>query len=109
MYEFECLVQQTEYIVKKHSITKRGLWRMIDIRFDIMASLIRGKCVTIIKNLLSYEKNQHLHIPRCRSWGGQIKETDLEIAIKFTKSNYHEDTIIIRCLLNYYSDNAVKS
>ena len=52
-----------------------------------------------------------MHIPRCYSWDGKIKETDLEIAIKCMEGDTieREDTIIIKYLLDYYSDNAVKT
>jgi hypothetical protein len=109
--QFEELIQQTECIVKKYLNKKCGLWRMLDIRFNIMANLIRGNCISIIKSILSaksdYGKNKHLHIPRCYSWYGKIKKTDLEIAIECTERGYRKDTILVRYLLDYYSDNAV--
>ncbi|CAB4493724.1 uncharacterized protein OCT59_018961 [Rhizophagus irregularis] len=112
-HQFDDLVQQTERIIKKYLTKSFGLWRMLDIRFDIMANLIRGNCTYIIKNILfsiSDGKNNHLHIPRCNSWGGQlIKETDLETAIVCTKGGYRKDTIIVKYLLDYYSNNALKS
>ena len=85
---------------------------MLDIRFDIMANLIRGDCVSIIKNILSSEsngKNMNLHIPRCYSWEQIKKETDLEIAIRCTEGGYRKDTLIVKYLLDYYSDNAIKN
>ncbi|GES77851.1 hypothetical protein GLOIN_2v1870320 [Rhizophagus clarus] len=111
-HEFEYLVQQTESIIKKYLNKNHGLWRMFDIRFDIMANLIRGNCVSLIKNILSYDsdkKEKYLHIPRCYSWDGKIKETDLEIAIKSSEGRYRKDTIIIKYLLDYYSDNSLKT
>ncbi|CAG8665194.1 15529_t:CDS:2 [Rhizophagus irregularis] len=111
-HEFEYLVQQTEYIIKKYLIKNHSLWRMMDIRFDIMANLIRGNCVSIIKNMLFFDfnkKEKNLHIPRCYSWDGRIKETDLEIAIKCSEGGYRKDTIIVKYLLDYYSDNALKT
>jgi hypothetical protein len=112
-HQFDDLIQQTEHIIKKYLTRKCGLWRMLDIRFDIMANLIRGNCTYIIKNILfsiSDRKNNYLHIPRCYSWGGQVrKETDLEIAIACTKGGYRKDTIIVKHLLDYYSNNALNS
>ncbi|PKC08483.1 hypothetical protein RhiirA5_477038 [Rhizophagus irregularis] len=111
-HEFEYLVQQTEYIIKKYLIKNHSLWRMMDIRFDIMANLIRGNCVSIIKNMLFLDfnkKEKNLHIPRCYSWDGRIKETDLEIAIKCSEGGYRKDTIIVKYLLDYYSVNALKT
>ncbi|PKY51506.1 hypothetical protein RhiirA4_407483, partial [Rhizophagus irregularis] len=78
-----------------------------------MTNLIRGNCTYIIRNILfsiSDRKNNYLHIPRCNSWGGQLaKETDLEIAIACTKGGYRKDTIIVKYLLDYYSNNALDS
>ncbi|GES91142.1 hypothetical protein GLOIN_2v1471210 [Rhizophagus clarus] len=111
--QIENLIQQTESIIKKCFFKKCGLWRLLDIRFDIMASLIRGNRVSIIRKILSSKdndkKSKYLHIPRCYSWNKQIKETDLEIAIKYTNGNHRKDTIITKYLLDYYSDNAVKT
>ncbi|CAB4425400.1 unnamed protein product [Rhizophagus irregularis] len=113
--------QAMEFLTKKRMILriKRSsmnlnicLWRMLDIRFDIMANLIRGNCVSIIKNMLFFDSNKkekNLHIPRCYSWDGKIKETDLEIAIKCSEGGYRKDTIIVKYLLDYYSDNALKT
>jgi hypothetical protein len=73
------------------------MWIMGNV--DIMANLIRGNCVSIIRKILSSKsddgKNRYLHIPRCYSWNKQIKETDLEIAIKCTASGYRKDTVIV--------------
>ncbi|CAI2173467.1 14311_t:CDS:2 [Funneliformis geosporum] len=110
---FENMVQQTENIIKKYLVGNSGLWRMLDIRYEIMAHLIRGNRVSIIRDILSFEtkngKNKHLHIPRLYSWNGQAKETDLEIAIKYTQGGYRKDTVIVKYLLDYYSDNATKN
>ncbi|CAI2165825.1 1963_t:CDS:2, partial [Funneliformis geosporum] len=114
-HQFENLVQQTEYIINKCLIKKCGLWRMLDIRYDVMANLIRGNRVTTIKNILSLESDdgknsKHLHTPRIKSWNGNDKEfTDLEIAIECTKGGYRKDTVIVKYLLDYYSDNATKT
>ncbi|GBC07560.1 hypothetical protein RclHR1_07530009 [Rhizophagus clarus] len=111
--QIENLIQQTESIIKKYFFKKCGLWRLLDIRFDIMVNLIRGNRVSIIRKILSSKSNggksKYLHIPRCYSWNKKIKETDLEIAIKCTNKKHRKDTIIIKYLLDYYSDNAVKT
>ncbi|CAG8597864.1 11017_t:CDS:2 [Funneliformis caledonium] len=45
-----------------------------------------------------------------KSWNGTDKEfTDLEIAIECTKGGYRKDTVIVKYLLDYYSDNAAKT
>ncbi|GBB96951.1 hypothetical protein RclHR1_02880017 [Rhizophagus clarus] len=112
-FQFKDLIQQTQCIIKRCIVKRCGLWRMLDIRYDIMANLIRGNCVSIIRKILSSKsvdgRSKYLHIPRCYSWNKQIKETDLEIAIKCTKSGYRKNTIIIKYLLDYYTDNAVKT
>ncbi|CAG8529851.1 8900_t:CDS:2 [Funneliformis caledonium] len=110
---FENLVQQTENIIKKYFVKRCGLWRMLDIRYDLMSHLIQGNRVSIIRSILSFKsangKNKNLHIPRLHSWDGRVKETDLEIAIKHTRGAYRKDTVVVKYLLDYYSDNATKT
>ncbi|CAG8578389.1 15993_t:CDS:2 [Funneliformis mosseae] len=110
---FENLVQQTENIIKKYFVKRCGLWRMLDIRYDLMSHLIHGNRVSIIRSILSFKsangKNKNLHIPRLHSWDGRVKETDLEIAIKHTRGAYRKDTVVVKYLLDYYSDNATKT
>ncbi|CAG8505362.1 15595_t:CDS:1 [Funneliformis mosseae] len=112
-HTFENIIQQTENIIKKYIVSKSGLWRMLDIRYDLMAHLIRGNRVSIVKNILSFKyKNgmkKSLHIPRLYSWDGRVKETDLEIAIKYSKGEYRKDSVIVKYLLDYYSDNATNN
>ncbi|RIA85669.1 hypothetical protein C1645_830442 [Glomus cerebriforme] len=61
------------------------------------------------EDLVQQTERIHLHIPRCYSWGGAKKETDLEIAIKSTKGRYRKDTVVVKYFLDYYSDNGLKS
>ena len=75
-----------------------NIFRLTDIRYDIMTNLIRGNCISLIKKIL-YNKsdhytskinlkamnaktNDHLHFPRLYSWDSKSQKTsDLELAI----------------------------
>ncbi|CAH1764468.1 3623_t:CDS:2 [Entrophospora sp. SA101] len=121
--KFEDLYYHTEKLVFISFNKSPGLWRLNDIRYDIMANLIRGKNVSLIKKILfkdndntvkdqkknaALKNNKHyLHIPRLYGWPKVKKETDLEVAIKCAKGQNHNRTMIMGFLLEYYSNHAL--
>ncbi|CAG8551321.1 18015_t:CDS:2, partial [Racocetra fulgida] len=112
---FNILVRQTTDMLMRIMTTNPDLWRMTDARYEIMQSLIRGRCVSLIKKILSegyhgtnLAMGKNLHFPRQYEWPLEPKISDLELAIKCAGAN-RNDTVIVGYLLNYYSDNAMNN
>ncbi|CAJ0835588.1 2727_t:CDS:2 [Entrophospora sp. SA101] len=123
--KFEYLLYHAEKLVFRSFVKSPSLWRLNEVRYDIMANLIRSNSTSLIKKILfkdndeilgdknkqkALENNdQHLHIPRLYGWPKVKKLTDLEVAIECacTKGKNHRHTIIIEFLLEYYSNHAL--
>ncbi|CAG8629724.1 5846_t:CDS:2, partial [Cetraspora pellucida] len=112
---FNILVSQTSEILKRVMATNPDIWRMADARYEIMQSLIRGRCVSLIKKILSegyhgtnLTMGKNLHFPRQYEWPLVPKRSDLQLAIEYAGEN-RSDTVIVGYLLNYYSDNAMNN
>ena len=59
------------YIIWRFIKNEPDIWRLMDVRYDIMAKIIIGGSNTLIKYILfgdGKEKNWNLHIPRLRRW-----------------------------------------
>ncbi|CAG8677910.1 2441_t:CDS:1, partial [Scutellospora calospora] len=56
---FHDLVRQTKNILKRFIKTHPNVWRMTDARYEIMQSLIRGQCVSLIKTILFKKDDKH--------------------------------------------------
>nr|CAG8448820.1 3919_t:CDS:10 [Entrophospora candida] len=116
---FEDIFYNTEKLAYRCFKKSPSLWRLNDIRHDIMANLIRGHNNSLIKKILfndndlDYNKpalknnKYYLHTPRLYRWPKQRKITDLELAIDYTKA--HKDTAIVGFLLEYYSNHAMEN
>ncbi|GBB96337.1 hypothetical protein RclHR1_02730009 [Rhizophagus clarus] len=117
---------QIQNIVKNFINYNPNIFRLTDIKYDIMGNLIRGNCVSIIKRILFINTDKyksainsramkakmkgHLHFPRLYSWESNTpKKNDLEVAIETITGVHRKDTIIIGYLLDYYSDNAMEN
>ncbi|RHZ78120.1 hypothetical protein Glove_167g89 [Diversispora epigaea] len=116
--QYEDLILQTEQIVFKFIKKNPSIWRLIEIRYDVMANLLRGRRVNLIQYLLidslNYKKNNQnnkfLHTPRMFEWPKKLKTSDLEIAIKCSEGKrQYRDAVVVGFLLNYYADNAMKN
>ncbi|CAJ0828573.1 2169_t:CDS:2, partial [Entrophospora sp. SA101] len=114
--QFEDLIAQTETIVVKFIKRNPSVWKMIDVRYEVMANLISGRRISLIQNILKPDKmifkNQKdlimfLHTPRLYEWPRKPKESDLEVAIKCSEKRHNKDLIIVSTLLDYYSENAM--
>ncbi|CAJ0759055.1 4650_t:CDS:2, partial [Entrophospora sp. SA101] len=116
---FEDIFYNTEKLAYRCFKKSPSLWRLNDIRHDIMANLIRGHNNSLIKKILfndndlDYNKpalknnKYYLHTPRLYRWPKQRNITDLELAINYTKA--HKDTAIVGFLLEYYSNHAMEN
>ncbi|CAG8501202.1 12744_t:CDS:2 [Dentiscutata heterogama] len=94
------LARQTKNILKRFMNKHPDVWRMADVRYEIMQSLIRGQCVSLIKAILfnkdesprgiSSKLSNHLHYPRLYAWPLEPKESDLQVAISSSDYYVHE-------------------
>ncbi|CAG8653493.1 8318_t:CDS:10 [Dentiscutata erythropus] len=112
---FNMIVNQTSDILKRIIATNPDLWSLTDARYEIMQSLIRGRCVSMIQSILSEsfqgtnsKMGKILHFPRLHEWPLIPKKSDLQLAIECSGDN-RKDTVIVGYLLNYYSDNAINN
>jgi hypothetical protein len=97
--KYKKLVADTEKLIKKCIKKNPDLWRLSEIRYEIMANLVQAKCVLLLHQVLFDCKNvnandkinikisRYLHIPRQYSWPVKKKKNDLEIAIEESSGN----------------------
>ncbi|CAB4420443.1 unnamed protein product [Rhizophagus irregularis] len=102
------------------------IWRLMDVRYNLMAKIIIGGPNNLIKYILFGDekvKNKNLHIPRITRYvempseesnnNSEIdisKSSDLEIAIELCKPGleYNNRILVVTYLLKYYIKNATK-
>ncbi|CAG8608668.1 3606_t:CDS:10 [Funneliformis mosseae] len=104
-----------------------GIWKLLDIHYNLMASIIIGGSNTLIKYILFGDDNvvnhEYLHIPRLTRWiGVELNDrpkkkleiykdkSDLQIAIGLCKPGLERNRriLVVTYLLEYYSQNATK-
>ncbi|GBC02578.1 hypothetical protein RclHR1_00470008 [Rhizophagus clarus] len=109
--EYENLVHRTEKLIRQFIKKRPAIWRLIDVRYDVMASLIKGRRIRLIQQILNNEESdpsmRYLHTPRLNEWPKNPKTSDLEIAIKCGEGRRQRDAVMVGFLLDYYSDNAM--
>lgn len=109
--EYENLVHRTERLIRQFIKKRPAIWRLIDVRYDVMASLIKGRRIRLIQKILNNEESdpsmRYLHTPRLNKWPKEQKTSDLEIAIKCSEGRRQRDAVMVGFLLDYYSDNAM--
>ena len=70
------------HIIRKHP----DVWKFSEIRFNLMANLIRGNRAALIQRILFENTSpricRFLHVPRLYDWGNSTKDSDLQIAIE---------------------------
>ncbi|RGB36888.1 hypothetical protein C1646_782642 [Rhizophagus diaphanus] len=130
-YEFVDMKDRISYIIWRFIKNKPKIWRLMDVRFDIMAKVIIGGSNTLIKYILfgdGKDKNWNLHIPKINRWENEdekkfkietIEEkgetkiksfSDLQIAIRLCKKGLecNRRSLIVAYLLEYYTENSLK-
>ncbi|CAI2166632.1 8729_t:CDS:2 [Funneliformis geosporum] len=106
-----------EKLIKKCIKKNPGLWSLSEVRYGIMANIIRSKHVPLLHWILfDYEADskkqvktrvsRNLHIPSQYEWTMEMKISDLMIAINQTLGENRRDKSIVAMLLEYYSNNA---
>ncbi|RIA94098.1 hypothetical protein C1645_866204 [Glomus cerebriforme] len=86
--EFEDIKDRISYIIWRFIKNKPNTWRLMDIRYDIMAKIIIGGSNTLVRYILfgdGKEKNWNLHVPRIHRW-------DDKDEIKFKQAFIREKT-----------------
>ncbi|CAG8683286.1 476_t:CDS:2, partial [Funneliformis mosseae] len=114
------LVAGTEKLIKKCIRQDPDLWSLSEVRYGIMAIIIRSKHISLLHWILfGYKEaggNKHdktrvdryLHIPSQYKWPMEKKKSDLKLAIEQSSGENRMDKIIVAMLLEYYSNNAEK-
>ncbi|CAI2185547.1 9832_t:CDS:2, partial [Funneliformis geosporum] len=116
--KYKDLVVCTERLIKTCIKNNPDLWSLSEVRYEIMANIIRSKSKPLLHNILFDHKeavrnkqdktkvSRFLHIPREYEWSTRTKESDLMLAINITSDSSRRDTVIVAMLLEYYSNNA---
>ncbi|RGB38581.1 hypothetical protein C1646_812538 [Rhizophagus diaphanus] len=128
-YEYERLTNYIEHIIWRFAKYEPENFRLLDIRYNLMKSLILADCDRLIKFILfGYEetaknKIDYRHVPSNKLWPGKkfLKDDDLaffkredelkkpknnmELAIYYCRGRDPKDAIIVAYLLEYYSRN----
>ncbi|CAG8578963.1 9425_t:CDS:2, partial [Acaulospora morrowiae] len=126
--KFERLIESITFIIWRFIEEYPEVWRMMDIRYNVMDWLIRGRSLFLVKyilfgNKVDIEKGEsnirrNLHIPRLTKWkkkGNSRHFHHFDIgcpsnALEWAIQNYdgisRKETIIIGYLLEYYTDRA---
>ncbi|CAI2171670.1 19816_t:CDS:10 [Funneliformis geosporum] len=110
--QYENLVQTIETSIRKFILKRPAIWRLIDVRYNVMASLIYGRRVHLVQQILNTKDSdfsmRYLHTPRLYEWPRKPKTSDLEIVIKCCEGRRQKrDVEMIGFFLDYYSDNAM--
>ncbi|RIA88914.1 hypothetical protein C1645_825587 [Glomus cerebriforme] len=70
--KYENLVCEIEIIVEQLIKKRPDIWRLIDIRHNVMASLIYGHRIRLVQQILKKKESdsfiKYLHIPRLYEW-----------------------------------------
>ncbi|RIA98928.1 hypothetical protein C1645_870324 [Glomus cerebriforme] len=101
-------IEKTKRIIYNIINNKPDLWRLLDVRYNLMENLIYNSLNGIIKVILhsTYENNcnQKLHIPQLYDWEGNLRMKH-ELLIALENNNVE----IIQQISNYYSYNAMEN
>ncbi|CAB4389940.1 unnamed protein product [Rhizophagus irregularis] len=117
IHKYEEMVTYIEHIIRIFAKYEPENFRLLDVRHNLMKSLILGDCDRLIKFILFGDKEgasendiaynelttQLRHIP----YNENIKpENNMELAIYHCKGRELKDTIVVAYFLEYYSRNA---
>ncbi|PKC74072.1 hypothetical protein RhiirA1_517046 [Rhizophagus irregularis] len=135
---FEEIKYNISFIIWKFIKNYPDIWRLMDIRYNLMAKIIIGGSNALVKYILFGDekvKHKNLHIPRITRWIDEefneiskesndnsesnksnsniidiCKLSDLEIAINLCISDLERNRriLIVTYLLEYYAKNATK-
>ncbi|RIA97125.1 hypothetical protein C1645_855465 [Glomus cerebriforme] len=105
--KYDRLLHQTHSIIRHFINHYPSVWRLMDIRYNLMESLIKARDIVLINKVLSFGKHDYyLHTPRKLHWSREKKTTDIEIAIEISIQDNSIGGLMVGFLLEYYSNNA---
>ncbi|CAG8460976.1 16905_t:CDS:2, partial [Racocetra persica] len=96
--KFNDIIKQTRNIIIRFIKLYPVIWRLLDVRFDLMSVLIESKEYALINEIL-FGATASLHVPQYSSWSGG----------KNTIRKAFSDPTILAYLLEYYSNNAINN
>ncbi|CAI2180789.1 4173_t:CDS:2 [Funneliformis geosporum] len=123
---FEEIIYNISIIIWKFIKNYPDIWKLIDIRYNLMTKIIINGSNTLIKYILFGDekvKHKFLHLPRIIRWVdteiscSDSKEkidinklSDLQIAIRLCKPDLERNRriLIVTYLLEYYTTNAIE-
>ncbi|GBC05563.1 hypothetical protein RclHR1_00630010 [Rhizophagus clarus] len=129
-HKFVKLINRISLVIWRFIKKKPHVWKLIDVRYDVMKDIIIGGSTFLVKYILFGEEDKHLHIPKIRRWdddkiqickqsveskrvdGNKQEEiitdglTDLQVAIQ---KRIDRHVIIVGYLLEYYTSNAIQN
>ncbi|PKC75731.1 hypothetical protein RhiirA1_497071 [Rhizophagus irregularis] len=136
-HKFVKLINRISLVIWRFIKKNPVVWKLIDVRYDVMRNIIIGGSTFLVKYILFGEKDTHLHIPQIKRWEDDtiyVKEkiveqnvesiqdeydrheindklTDLQVAICFCSKDRRIDrhVFIVGYLLEYYTNNAVQN
>ncbi|PKY44325.1 hypothetical protein RhiirA4_513369 [Rhizophagus irregularis] len=136
-HKFVKLINRISLVIWRFIKKNPVVWKLIDVRHDVMRNIIIGGSTFLVKYILFGEKDTHLHIPQIKRWEDDtiyVKEkiveqnvesiqdeydrqeindklTDLQVAIRFCSKDRRIDrhVVIVGYLLEYYTNNAVQN
>ncbi|CAG8634316.1 13168_t:CDS:10 [Rhizophagus irregularis] len=136
-HKFVKLINRISLVIWRFIKKNPVVWKLIDVRYDVMRNIIIGGSTFLVKYILFGEKDTHLHIPQIKRWEDDtiyVKEkiveqnvesiqdeydrqeindklTDLQVAICFCSKDRRIDrhVVIVGYLLEYYTNNAVQN
>ncbi|CAG8743543.1 9647_t:CDS:10, partial [Dentiscutata erythropus] len=86
--KFNDIFEQTRKIILRFIKLHPSAWRLLDIRFDLMGSLIRAREYELVNDILSF--GESVHVPQYSYWSGEkntIHTALLDIIPELCESN----------------------
>ncbi|CAG8521026.1 33194_t:CDS:2 [Gigaspora margarita] len=97
---FDDFIEQMRKIILKLIRLYPTEWQLLDIRFDLMSTLVKAGEYELVYYILSFGKP--IHIPQYLPWSDKENTTSTTISTAFS-----EDNTMLTCFLEYYSNNAI--
>ncbi|RIA89799.1 hypothetical protein C1645_824254 [Glomus cerebriforme] len=67
-HKFVKLVNMISLLIWRFIKKRPEIWKLMDIRYDVMGNIIIGGSTFLVKYILFGEKNMYLHVPQIKRW-----------------------------------------